>query len=121
MAAPLAGPITFSSTGDITVPLPYVPSYIEFSTGGKAGINEVTNARSGEGYASPSYQYAMGELTNASGYFTRTYPGTDAFVILDGPTGAPIVKGKVKTWATNCVFTLTDASSQFQVYMKVYP
>ena len=121
MAAPLAGQITFSSTGDITVPLPYVPSYIEFITGGKAGINEVTNARSGQGFASPSNQFAVAELTNASGYFTRVYPNTYGFAILDGPVGDPIVLGKVKTWAANCVFTLTYASSQFPIYMKVYP
>lgn len=121
MAAPISGPITFSSTGDITVPLPFVPSYIEFSTAGKQGINEVTSARSGQGFASPAYQWAVASLSNSSGNFSRAYPGTDAFAILDGGVGAPIVKGKVKTWAANLVFTITDASSQFQVYMKVYP
>lgn len=121
MSAPISGPITFSSTGDVTVVLPYAPSYITFSTGGKQGVNEVTNARQGAGFASPNYQWAHASLTNDSGYFSRIYPGTQAFAVLDGTTGAPLVLGKVKTFAANCVFTITNASSLVPVFMTVYP
>lgn len=121
MAAPLSGPITFSSTGDVTVPLPYTPSYIVFTTGGKQGVNEVTSARQGQGFASPDYQWATASLTNASGYFSRIYPGTQSFAVLDGSTGAPLVLGKVKTFAANCVFTIMNASSLVPIFMTVYP
>lgn len=118
---PISGPITFASAGDITVPLPFTPSRIEFHIGGKHSVNEVTHSRSGVGHANPSYQWATAEMTNASGYFTRNYLGTHSFAILDGAVGNPVVRGKVKTWSSNLVITVTEASSLYPVFMTVFP
>lgn len=117
---PMSGPITFPSTGDITVPLPATPTRIEFTTGGKWSVNETTNSRSGQGHANPSYQWATANLSNASGYFSRIYPNTQAFAILDGASGNPVVLGKVKTWSSNLVFTITNANSNWPVFMTVH-
>lgn len=120
--APISGPITFSSTGSTTVPLPFTPSALSFYTGSKFGVNETTNARSGAGFATADYQWATAQLTNASGKFTRNYLNDACFAILDGVSGNPIVKGSLVSINTNSVtFNIANASSLFQVFMTVWP
>lgn len=121
MQQPISGPITFAATGDIVVPLPFKPSRIEFHSGGKAGTNEVTSARSSVGHADPVYQWAAASLSNTAGDFSRTYLGTHCFAVLDGPSGNPVVLGKVKTWSANLVLTLTKANSAWPIFMTVFP
>ena len=118
---PISGAITFSTTGLVTVSLPFTPSRFEFVTGGKYGVNETTNARHGKGYASSSYQWCTAELANVNGYFTQTLLNTACFLVLDG-SGVPAVKGSLSSIGTNSVtFNLTNASALFPVLMTVYP
>jgi len=118
---PISGPITFNSTGLVTLALPFTPSRIEFTTGGKYSVNETTNARHGKGYASSSYQWCTASLSNVNGYFTQTLLNTACFLILDG-SGVPAVKGSLSSIGANSVtFNVTNASSLFPIFMTVYP
>lgn len=114
-----SGPITFGSTGNVSVTFPFVVNELEFTTGSKASVNETTNARQGQGTATSSYQWATASLTNASGYFSRNYLNNAAFVILDGPLGNEVLKGSVTGgWGTTTItFNITNASTLFQVFM----
>lgn len=117
----LSGPITFGTTGTVNVGIGFTPSGVMFSTGGKYSVNETTNSRHGAGFATPDYQWATAELTNTSGYFTRNYLNTACFAVLDGSSGNPVVKGSITAWGSTITFNITDASSNFPVFMTVFP
>jgi len=121
MPAPLSGPVTFSTVGSATVSLPFTPTTLEFHTAGKYSVNETTNARSGEGWASSSYQWATAELTNVNGYFSQQRLNTACFLVLDA-SGVSVVEGSLTSIGTNSVtFNITKASSLFPVFMTVRP
>jgi|ERR1044072_314226 hypothetical protein len=114
------GSFAYSSTGNKTLLLTdpsLTPTWIQFFTGGKFGVNETTNHRTGYGHADANYQWAIAGLNNASGKFSRDYGGTDAFVILDGTSGNPVVRGDVVSFGTGQVnIHLTNANSAYNVY-----
>lgn len=113
------GSAAFGSTGATSILLNNitgVPQWIQCYTGGKVGTNETTNARNGAGAAvndgsnGVDYQWATASLVNANGKYSRNYPGTYAFVVLDS-TGAEVVKGKVTGFAAGQINVQLDAAS----------
>lgn len=124
------GSISFGATGATTISLNNItgtPKGIQFLTGGKFGTNETANARQGFGAATNDgaggvdYQFASAELVNNNGKFTRNYPGTDAFVILDGSSGNPAVRGDVTGFSAGTVsVNITNADSTFQIFFIVW-
>lgn len=114
----VTGSVTFGSTGDTTISLPFTPTTVVAVTGGLYNTNETSNARQGDGAADANYQYATATLVNSSGYFTRTYNGSQLFAILDGTSGNELVLGKLKSFGTNsATFTITNASTLAQVFL----
>ena len=116
------GSITFTSTGNQSIYLNNItgtPTWVIFFTGGKYGVNETTNARGGFGASDiGNYQFASANLKNGSGSFTRTYPGTDSFVLLDGASGNPAVRGDVTGAAPGQIdVNLTNVDANFQVFV----
>lgn len=114
------GSTAFGSTGSGNISLNNItgtPKWIQFFTGGKAGTNETTNARQGAGAAvndgagGVDYQWATASLTNSSGKFSRNYPGTQSFVVLDGASGNEVVKGHVTGFQAGQINVSLDAAS----------
>lgn len=111
---------TLSATGAQAIALNVItgtPDMVIFFTGGRFGLNETSNARLGIGGADANYQFALTELINSGGYFSRNYPGTKALCILDTTTPAEAVKGSVTGFSPGQVdINVDNASSNFQVF-----
>lgn len=119
-----AGSFSTAGTGATALSLSKitgVPKGIIFFSGGKFGVNETTNARLGHGFSDDTYQWAATMLRNSSNYFSRMYPGSDSFVVLDGASGNPAVRGDVTSFAAGQVnLNITNHDSSFQVGCLVF-
>lgn len=120
------GSTAFGSTGSDNISLNNItgtPQWIQFFTGGKAGTNETNNARQGAGAATNDgsdgvdYQWATASLVNNNGRFSRNYPGSQSFVVLDGSSGNEVVKGHVTSFQAGQINVSLDvASSLYDVF-----
>lgn len=119
-----AGSVTFGTTGAHTISLGTitgVPKGVLFFTGSKFGVNETATGRQGSGFSDSNYEWATAMLENASGKFTRNYPGTEAFAVLDGTSGNPVVLGSVTSFGTAQInVNLTNADSNYQIGLLVW-